>query len=283
MSETFDPYYKWLGIAPSEQPANHYRLLGLNLFEADLDVIENASDRQMSHLRSFQTGPRMRECQQLLNEVAAARVLLLDAQRKSVYDQLLQSTFIPVEAPPPTTTAPPAPATSAVPVVVAKRSRHRRKHAIGQNAMILGGLIGLVVLFALGFGIRKALQKAPPPPSQTPPPESKRPTSPIEAVAAPNISSVDTQRTDSPYPAPISSAVTASNTRLRTDAPDEQATTSAPSATMATPPPDAAASTQQNETPTPSGSLGDLVNASAPAQHPVPAAVAAPGWVSAVG
>ncbi len=29
----FDPYHKWLGIPPDEQPANHYRLLGLELFE----------------------------------------------------------------------------------------------------------------------------------------------------------------------------------------------------------------------------------------------------------
>jgi hypothetical protein len=57
MAENLDPYYKWLGIAPTEQPPNHYRLLGLNLFEPDLDVIENGADRQMAHLRSFQAGP----------------------------------------------------------------------------------------------------------------------------------------------------------------------------------------------------------------------------------
>ena len=82
MAEKFDPYHKWLGIAPAEQPPNHYRLLGLNLFEPDLDVIENGSDRQMTHLRSFQSGPRMRECQQLLNEVANARVVLLNNEKK---------------------------------------------------------------------------------------------------------------------------------------------------------------------------------------------------------
>jgi hypothetical protein len=25
----FDPYYHWLGIAPKDQPPNHYRLLGV--------------------------------------------------------------------------------------------------------------------------------------------------------------------------------------------------------------------------------------------------------------
>ena len=41
----FDPYRKWLGIPPQEQPPNHYRLLGIGLFESDFDVISNASDR----------------------------------------------------------------------------------------------------------------------------------------------------------------------------------------------------------------------------------------------
>ena len=27
----FDPYRKWLGIPPQEQPPNHYRLLGIGL------------------------------------------------------------------------------------------------------------------------------------------------------------------------------------------------------------------------------------------------------------
>ena len=34
---TFDPYHKWLGILPEEQPPNHYRLLGIVDFESDED------------------------------------------------------------------------------------------------------------------------------------------------------------------------------------------------------------------------------------------------------
>jgi hypothetical protein len=37
-STQFDPYRKWLGIAPADQPPNHYRLLGLDLFESVLVV-----------------------------------------------------------------------------------------------------------------------------------------------------------------------------------------------------------------------------------------------------
>ena len=36
----FDPYHKWLGIPPKDQPPNHYRLLGVDLFESDPDVID---------------------------------------------------------------------------------------------------------------------------------------------------------------------------------------------------------------------------------------------------
>ena len=32
MSDHFNPYYKWLGIPIDQQPADHYRLLGLERF-----------------------------------------------------------------------------------------------------------------------------------------------------------------------------------------------------------------------------------------------------------
>ncbi len=58
MASDFDPYHKWLGIPPEEQPPNHYRLLGVKLFEDDPEVIEAAADQRMGHLRTFQTGKR---------------------------------------------------------------------------------------------------------------------------------------------------------------------------------------------------------------------------------
>jgi hypothetical protein len=32
MAEAFDAYYQWLGISPKDQPPNHYRLLGIDVF-----------------------------------------------------------------------------------------------------------------------------------------------------------------------------------------------------------------------------------------------------------
>lgn len=82
MPEPFDAYRKWLSIPPAEQPPHYYRLLGTAPFEDDPDVIAIAADRQMAHLRTFQTGPQAAESQKLLNEVAAARVCLLDPSGK---------------------------------------------------------------------------------------------------------------------------------------------------------------------------------------------------------
>jgi hypothetical protein len=43
----FDPYHKWLGIPPKDQPADHYRLLAIERFEADPEVIETAANVRM--------------------------------------------------------------------------------------------------------------------------------------------------------------------------------------------------------------------------------------------
>ena len=52
---TFDPYHKWLGIPPTAQPPDHYRLVGVESFEDDPDVIASPSDRPHTH-----TGQQLR-------------------------------------------------------------------------------------------------------------------------------------------------------------------------------------------------------------------------------
>ena len=86
----FDVYVQWLGIRDAERPPNHYRLLGLEPFEPDPDVIANAADRQMAHVRRFQNGPRSEMSQRLLNELAAAKVCLLRPELKADYDERLR-------------------------------------------------------------------------------------------------------------------------------------------------------------------------------------------------
>ena len=90
MATDFDPYYKWLGIPPEEQPPHHYRLLAIKIFEADPDVIETAADRLMAQLRTYQAGKHSALSQKLLNEVAAAKICLLKPDKKAAYDAQLR-------------------------------------------------------------------------------------------------------------------------------------------------------------------------------------------------
>ncbi|WP_425395882.1 hypothetical protein [Aeoliella sp.] len=105
----FDPYHKWLGIPPSEQPPNHYRLLGLTVFEDDPDVIAAAADRQMGHVKSFATGRYGSHSQELLNELAKVRVCLLNPKLKPTYDAKLRKELPPKPTPKPAA-PPPVPA-----------------------------------------------------------------------------------------------------------------------------------------------------------------------------
>lgn len=119
MSKRFDPYHAWLGIPPNEQPPNHYRLLGISLFESDADVIQSGLDQRMAHLKSLVNGTHGEESQRLLKEVSQAGVCLLRPEKKQVYDRRLRSSLhanaetvdvrpaaVPVSA---TVTAPAAP------------------------------------------------------------------------------------------------------------------------------------------------------------------------------
>lgn len=93
--DSFDPYAEWLGISPSERPLHHYRLLGLELFEADGARISAAADERMKSLRQYQTGRRGAHTQKLLNELSAARVCLLSPAHKAGYDQWLRGVLQP--------------------------------------------------------------------------------------------------------------------------------------------------------------------------------------------
>ncbi len=105
MTQDFDPYHRWLGISPKDQPPDHYRLLGIDRFESDPEVIRDAAMRQMGHVRSYQLGPQRDLSQRILNELGAAKGCLQDATRRAAYDsQLRQRTAAP---PPPPEPPPP--------------------------------------------------------------------------------------------------------------------------------------------------------------------------------
>jgi hypothetical protein len=99
MAERFDPYHELLGIPSHEQPPNHYRLLGISLFETNRRVIGNAALQRSKFLRSLGISDYGDECQRLLNEVAAAKICLMDEKKQAAYDAQLRSQLGP-PAPP---------------------------------------------------------------------------------------------------------------------------------------------------------------------------------------
>ena len=99
MADTFDPYRKWLAIPAEEQPPHHYRLLAIPLFESDPDVISNAADGRMTQIKNYQTGPYAKVSQQILNQIAAAKICLLDPKKKAVYDRRLREKLQPADKP----------------------------------------------------------------------------------------------------------------------------------------------------------------------------------------
>jgi WD40 repeat protein len=82
----FDPYRKWLGIPEGQRPPTHYQLLGIAPDERDRDVINAAVVRQSAFVRNFQTGEHSEDATRLLNEIAAAKICLLDAAKRAEYD-----------------------------------------------------------------------------------------------------------------------------------------------------------------------------------------------------
>jgi len=119
MAETFDPYYKWLGIPPRDQPPHHYRLLGIEVFEEDRDVIDAAANRLMGYLKDLAVGDETAYSQKLLNEIARARLCLLNREKKAAYDGELRTKLQPAEEPKPS--EPRKPAAKGPPPRVAKR------------------------------------------------------------------------------------------------------------------------------------------------------------------
>jgi WD40 repeat protein len=93
MREAFDPYHRWLAIPPKHQPPNCYRLLGLELYEDDAEVIRDAAAQRMAHVRTYQLGQYSELSQRILNELAGARACLLDQARKAEYDRELRASL----------------------------------------------------------------------------------------------------------------------------------------------------------------------------------------------
>ena len=110
MSDSFDPYSEWLGIASGERPLHYYLLLGLKFLESDPETIGRAADAAMARLRRIRPGAQLAEWSRLLDQLKAAKLCLLDPASKAAYDRSLAGPAPrqqPVLATPPTVVARP--------------------------------------------------------------------------------------------------------------------------------------------------------------------------------
>lgn len=89
MAKKFDPMHEWLGISPAEQPPSHYRLLGIEKFESRPDVIQSAANRLKDLLQKNATAGHGEDAKDLYEEVKKAKKILLNEERKAIYDRLL--------------------------------------------------------------------------------------------------------------------------------------------------------------------------------------------------
>jgi formylglycine-generating enzyme required for sulfatase activity len=150
VAEGFDPYHRWLGIPPAEQPPNHYRLLGLSQFETDPEVIRDAVFQRIAHVRTYQLGPHSALSQKILNELGAAKACLLDPEAKAAYDKSLRAQSPAVEEsqrPDPLAVLFAGIPESGPPLVLSPIRRRRR---LPQRTLVaVGATIGLLMLLGL--------------------------------------------------------------------------------------------------------------------------------------
>ena len=83
-------YHLMLDVPEDITSPDHYQLLGLERFEDDQDVIKEATLDANEKLLAWQNSKYHRECDQLMDEVVAAREVLLDTKRKAKYDERLR-------------------------------------------------------------------------------------------------------------------------------------------------------------------------------------------------
>ena len=153
----FDPYLQWLGIPPEEQPPDHYRLLGIRRFQSDPVLIQSAAEQRMAIVRSYQTGPRGAATQALLNQLAAAKLCLLDPYSKSEYDGTLSrqvgDSSIADSMLPTSVSIQPPPFAVRTPVPVSIDTQTKSADVRSNKSLALGWLPAIGMLLAVVAGL----------------------------------------------------------------------------------------------------------------------------------
>lgn len=167
----------WLGLAPGDWPPDHYRLLGLEPGEADVDRIEQQVHQRLESVRRYQL-LHPEAVTEAMNRLAQAYVCLTDPTARRAYDAARQgrpgsSPRLPASPPPSTAPAAPPPVTVR-PAPVEGRSRPAPPRAAPSAP--LPASAAPPPLLAL---------PAPPPPPSVAPAETVAVASPTEHVEPP--------------------------------------------------------------------------------------------------
>lgn len=88
-----------LGIPHDEQPASHYRLLGVDRQESSAEAIENAAYRQSMRVSAYRDGPWEGSVEPVLQLIDEVRSCLVDPAKRAAYDRLLQAEAIDAAEP----------------------------------------------------------------------------------------------------------------------------------------------------------------------------------------
>lgn len=100
----------WLGLPPDCWPPDHYRLLGLDVGEGDVALIEQRVHQRLDSLRRYQM-MYPEQATEAMNRLAQAFVCLTEPAAKQAYDEQ----FRPPAPPAPVVRTAPAPTTVVVP------------------------------------------------------------------------------------------------------------------------------------------------------------------------
>lgn len=111
MSQGFNAYREWLGVAGQSEIPSYYELLALRPLEPDTAQIEAAYQRQSARLATHLSGAQADIAQRLMGELAEARLTLLTPTAKRAYDAALAGAVGSA----PRVTASPSPVTQSAP------------------------------------------------------------------------------------------------------------------------------------------------------------------------
>ena len=179
------------GINLPDQCSNYYELLGLTLFETDVEVVDSKVRSMMRDARKYQVGQFADQAEKCLDLLATARTCLLDPQLKRTYDDQLRVQLGLPPLPRESDAAADVATADPLPALWSTLAEHpwvtRLRERAQQTPVIAGCAIAVVLVVMWGSGLFSVTDR-----SNAEDPallvESTTPAVPIEAASSEQIS-----------------------------------------------------------------------------------------------